>query len=57
MNHRKSCRIALCCHIAGALSTIALACFLTKTKKGRRFTKKAKRIADEVEDLVRDELS
>ena len=47
----------LYCHLAGIAATIGLACFMTKTKKGRKLTKKAKRIAGEVEDLVRDELS
>lgn len=57
MNRRRNCHTALYCHIAGIAAVIGIVCFMTKTKKGRKLTKKAKRIAGEVEDLVRDELS
>jgi hypothetical protein len=56
MGHRRKCHTTLCFHVAGIAAAIALVCFMTKTKKGRRLTKKAKRIAGEVEDLVKDEL-
>jgi len=57
MGCRRRCHTTLSCHIAGIAVAIGLACFMTKTKKGKKLTKKAKRIAGEVEDLVRDELA
>ena len=56
MGCKKNCHIALYCHAAGIALVIGLACFLTKTKKGRKLSKKARRIAGEVEDLVKEEL-
>jgi len=57
MGYRRKCHTTLYCHIAGIATAIGVICFMTKTKKGRKLTKKAKRIAGEVEDLVRDELA
>lgn len=57
MGCKRRSHATLYCHIAGVALAIGLACFMTKSKKGRRFVKKAKRIAGEVEDLVRDEFA
>ena len=37
MGHKRNCHIALYCHAAGIALAIGLACFLTKTKKGRKY--------------------
>ena len=57
MGCERRCHKTLWLHVAGIAAGIGLVCFMTKTKKGRKLTKKAKRIAGEVEDLVRDELA
>ena len=47
----------VCCVMVVAAMVGGVVLFMTKTKKGRRITKKARRIAGEVEDIVRDELA
>lgn len=47
----------LCGHLLGVLSLIALIIFIKKTKRGRMISCKARRIAGEVEDIVKDELN
>ena len=56
MRCRKRGRAIFCGHLLGVLSLIGLIIFITKTKKGRKISKKARRIAGEVEDIVKDEL-
>ena len=56
MRCKKKGHMTLCCHAVGIAAAIGLACFLTKTKKGRRLTRRARRIAGEVENIVKDEL-
>ena len=55
MRCKRKGHLTLACHIIGIAATIGIACFLTKTKKGKKITRRARRIAGEVEDLVKDE--
>lgn len=57
MRCKKKCHPVFWCHAIGIAAVIGVACFLTKTKPGKKITKRARRIAGEVEDLVKDELS
>lgn len=43
-------------HLLGIAGTVGLILLITKTKKGRKIAGKARRIAGEVEELVKDEL-
>lgn len=45
------------CHLIGVLTLIGVIIFITKTKKGRQISKKARHIAGEVEDIIKDELN
>ena len=56
MRCKRKGHMTLCAHAVAIAAVIGLACFLTKTKKGRRLTRRARRIAGEVEELVKDEL-
>ena len=56
MGYKRRCHTTLYCHLAGIAATVGLLCFMTKTKKGKKLSKKARRIAGEVEDLVKEEL-
>ena len=56
MRCKRNCHVTLTCHVIGIAAAIGVACFLTKTKKGKKITRRARRIAGEVEDLVKDEL-
>lgn len=56
MRCKRKCHATLWCHVIGIAATVGIACFLTKTKKGRKLTRRARRIAGEVEELVKDEL-
>lgn len=54
-NKKRTCAI-ICGHLLGALSTIGVILLITKTKKGREIACRARRIAGEVEEIVKDEL-
>lgn len=54
---KKSHMDCVCCIVLTAVAIGAVALFMTQTKKGKCITKKACRLAGEVEDLVKDELA
>lgn len=56
MRCRRKSRACLCGHLIMIAATVGVILFITKTKKGRKLSKKARRIAGEVEDIVKDEL-
>ena len=53
---KKRGRAVFCGHLIGVLALIGVIIFITKTKKGRQISKKARHIAGEVEDIIKDEL-
>ena len=57
MSCRRKGRAVFCGHLLGILSLIGLIIFITKTKKGRKISKKARHIAGEVEEIIKDELN
>ena len=52
MRCRRKSRACLCGHLIMIAATVGVILFITKTKKGRKLSKKARRIAGEVEDIV-----